>query len=148
VIDAQQARAEVDADYSTITEVADMLLQKANIPFRVGHHFASAIVDFGRSKKIRLQDISFAEAANLYKENNKTAFPLTEDDWKKCADPVQMIFNRKGYGGPQILEIERMQMNESDSVEKTLKWNQDCRAQLERAKEDRTSTVNNLIKNI
>jgi argininosuccinate lyase len=147
VVDTEQARTEVDADYSTITEVADMLLQKANVPFRVGHHFASAIVDFGRSQKIRLQDISYSDAANLYKENNKTAFPLTEEDWKKCADPVQMIFNRKGYGGPQLSEIQRMQIDESDSAARALKWNQDCRAHLDRVKEIRIAAVKALIKN-
>ena len=146
VVDQEQARAEVDADYSTITEVADMLLQKANIPFRVGHHFASAIVDFGRSRKIRLQEIRYEEAAQLYKENHQSTFPLSEEDWKKCADPVQMIFNRKGYGGPQLSEIKRMQAEESDSADKALAWNQECSAHLAKAKAERVSATKALIK--
>ena len=146
VIDKDQARAEVDADYSTITEVADMLLQKANIPFRVGHHFASEIVDFGRSRKIRLQEISYEAAAQLYQENHQAAFPLTKEDWKKCADPVQMIFNRKGYGGPQLSEIKRMQIDESQKAAKALSWNEECRARLAKANEDRTKSIKALIK--
>jgi argininosuccinate lyase len=147
VVDQEQARAEVDADYSTITEVADMLLQKADIPFRVGHHFASAIVDFGRSKKIRLQEIRYEEAAQLYKDNHQSTFPLSKEDWKKCADPVQMIFNRKGFGGPQLSEIKRMQIEESRSADKALAWNHECRAHLAKAKEERVSATKALIKN-
>jgi argininosuccinate lyase len=147
VVDIEQARAEVDADYSTITEVADMLLQKANVPFRVGHHFASAIVDFGRSRKIRLQEIRYEEAAKLYQENHQGSFPLNEEDWKKCADPAQMIFNRKGLGGPQLSEMKRMQISEMNSAEKALAWNLACRARLAQAKEDRVSAVKALIKN-
>lgn len=145
VVDKEQARAEVDADYSTITEVADMLLQKANIPFRVGHHFASAIVDFGRSRKIRLQEIRYEDAAQLYKENHQGTFPLNEEDWKKCADPTQMIFNRRGYGGPQLSEIQRMQINESACAEQSLKWNRERREHLARAKEDRLLAIKELI---
>ena len=147
VVDGEQSRAEVDADYSTVTEVADMLLQKANVPFRVGHHFASAIVDFGRSRKIRLQEIRYEEAAKLYQENHQDAFPLNEEDWKKCADASQMIFNRKGHGGPQLSEMKRMQISETSSVEEALLWNQDCRARLAQATVDRISAVKALIKN-
>jgi len=147
VVDQEQARTEVDADYSTITEVADMLLQKANVPFRVGHHFASAIVDFGRSRKICLEEIRYEEAAQLYKDNHQSAFPLSEEDWKKCADPVQMIFNRKGYGGPQLSEIKRMQIEESRTADAALAWNRECRAHLAKAKEERVSATKALIKN-
>src|SRR5262249_35799138 len=39
VVNQGRALAEVRADYSTTTEIADALLQRADVPFRIGHHF-------------------------------------------------------------------------------------------------------------
>ena len=50
VVNKERALAEVRADYSTTTEIADALLQRANVPFRVGHHFASQLTDYGRAQ--------------------------------------------------------------------------------------------------
>ncbi len=146
VVDPAQARSEVDADYSTVTEVADMLLQKAGIPFRIGHHFASAIVDYGRSRKMRLQEISYEVAAKLYEQNHQATFPLNEQEWDMCADPAQMIFNRKGHGGPQLAEMTRMQKSEYEAANAAISWNDDCRAHLASVKEKRISAVQALAK--
>ena len=50
VVNKERALAEVRADYSTTTEIADALAQKADVPFRIGHHFASKLTDYGRGQ--------------------------------------------------------------------------------------------------
>ena len=76
VVNKARALEEVHADYSTTTEIADALLQRAEGPFRTGHHFASKLTDFGRGKGLRLQEIPFAGVARIYEEQAKAKRPL------------------------------------------------------------------------
>lgn len=122
VVDKDRALAEVHADYSTTTEIADALAQKADVPFRIGHHFASKLTDYGRGKRIRLQDIPYAEAARLYAEQTKQPLPLSESEFAEAISAEYMVFGRKGIGGPQLSEVNRMIAAESESVGAERAW--------------------------
>ena len=129
-VNREQARAEVDADYSTVTEIADKLMQRANVPFRIGHHFASVLTDYGRGQRKRLCDISYGEAARLYQETNGTPMPIDEAAFAQCVDPAQMVFNRRGTGGPQLEEVARMFAGESRAAAAAIDWNREARARI------------------
>ena len=53
VVNPQRSLAEVNDDYSTTTELADELQRDSNVPFRIGHHFASELVTYGRTHDLR-----------------------------------------------------------------------------------------------
>jgi len=122
VVNKDRARAEVDADYSTTTEIADALAQRAGVPFRIGHHFASTLTDYGRGKGLRLRDIPFAEAARIYKADAKQALPLTEGNFREIISAEYMVFGRKGIGGPQLSEVNRMLAEERKNIEADFAW--------------------------
>jgi len=108
VVDRERALAEVHADYSTATEIADALLQRADVPFRIGHHFASALTDFGRSRNLSLREIPYREAARIYESMASHAFPLDAKAFAEVSSPEYMVFGRKGAGGPQIAEADNI----------------------------------------
>jgi argininosuccinate lyase len=133
VVDRERALAEVRADYSTTTEIADALAQRADVPFRAGHHFASRLADYGRGQGLQLGDIPYAEAARLYREETQQAFPLSEKDFAEVISPEYMVFGRKGTGGPQLSEMSRMLAAERDAVASEIAWLKSANQQLERA---------------
>jgi len=122
VVNKARALAEVHADYSTTTEIADALSQRADVPFRIGHHFASKLTDYGRGKGLKIQEIPYAEAARLYEEQTKETFPLSAADFAEVISAEYMVFGRKGLGGPQLAEVSRMLSDERDKVAAEFEW--------------------------
>jgi len=114
VVDALDVRVdraldEVNGDYSTMTEVADSLLRISDVPFRIGHHFASELTNYGRANRKTPKEIPYAEAQRIYKDATEgQTLPLTEAQFKEALSAENMVFNRHGLGGPQLSEIDRM----------------------------------------
>ncbi len=108
VVNKARALEEVNADYSTTTEIADALLQKAEVPFRTGHHFASKLTDYGRGKGLKIHEIPYSEAQRIYEEQAKDKLPLTEAEFREVISAEYMVFGRKGLGGPQVTEVMRI----------------------------------------
>lgn len=105
VVNKARALEEVNADYSTTTEIADALLQKAEVPFRIGHHFASKLTDYGRGKGLKLSEIPFAEVQRIYQEQAEGRLPMTEKEFGGVISAEAAVFGKKGLGGPQTAEI-------------------------------------------
>ncbi len=122
VVNKERALAEVKADYSTTTEIADALLQRGDVPFRIGHHFASNLTDYGRARGLMLHEIPYAEAARIYEDATKQQLPLSEIDFKEVISAEYMVFGRKGIGGPQLAEVNRMLADERAKVAADRDW--------------------------
>lgn len=122
VVNKDRALAEVNADYSTTSEIADALLQKVSVPFRVGHHFASLLTDYGRGRGLKLREIPYVEAARIYQADTTQSFPLSEVQFKEIISAEYMVFSRKGIGGPQLVEVNRMLDNEHAKVKSDANW--------------------------
>ena len=133
VVNKERALAEVHADYSTTTEIADALLQRADVPFRVGHHFASQLTDYGRSKGLRLHEIPYAVAARIYAADTQQKLPLNEKDFREVISAEYMVFGRKGLGGPQLAEVNRMLADEQENAAADRAKLKDCNDHLARA---------------
>ncbi len=133
VVDKERAVAEVKADYSTTTEIADVLMQRAGVPFRVGHHFASKLTDYGRAKRLMLHEIPYSDAARIYEADTKQPLPLSESAFSEVISAEYMVFGRKGLGGPQLAEVGRMLDSERAKAAADRAWLNDSKEHLARA---------------
>lgn len=144
VVNRERALAEVNADYSTTTEIADALLQRADVAFRIGHHFASRLTDYGRSKGLTLHEIPYAEAARIYAADTGQVLPLEESAYREIISAAYSVFGRRGTGGPQPAEVKRMLDDERAKVALARKWHGETRARLVRADAMLDQTFNQL----
>nr|WP_306456325.1 lyase family protein [Pigmentiphaga litoralis] len=112
--DEAVARQEVDAEYSATPELADVLQQLHNVPFHVGHHFASALVRYGKANGWRPAHFPYDVARSLYADSARQAgilpavLPLDEDAFKTSLSSANLVARAACLGGPQPAEVDRM----------------------------------------
>ena len=125
--DAGRALDEVNAEYSTTTELADVLQRDADVPFRAGHHFASDLVTYGRANQLRPGEIPYAEAQSLYAQTAAafglpSALPLTEAAFRRALSAEGMVRASQGLGGPQPAEVGRMLIGHRNGLAADRDW--------------------------
>lgn len=113
VISPERALEELNSDWTASQELADVLMRKYKLPFRVGHHFASEVVDYAKDKDIKPLAFPYAQARRIYAEAVKgldvpQTLPMGEAEFRATLDPVAIVRNRATTGGPQPAEMQRM----------------------------------------
>ena len=114
VISPERALEELNSDWTASQELADVLMRKYKLPFRVGHHFASEVVAYAKAKDIKPLAFPYAEAQRIHAETVKgldyaSALPMSEAEFRSTLDPIAIVKNRATVGGPQPVEMARMQ---------------------------------------
>jgi argininosuccinate lyase len=130
VVDPTRSLAEVNRDYSAMTNLAEVLVETAGVPFREAHEFASRLTDYGRERGLRPPEIAYADAAAVYAEHIGADLPLTAATFAAALDPRQIIVTRRGRGGPQPSEVQRMLDLAAERLARHEQWLADRRASL------------------
>ncbi|MBK0058784.1 argininosuccinate lyase [Pseudomonas sp. S44] len=127
-INAARAEEELDADWTTSMELADTLERQHHVPFRIGHSFASLIVEKARAEGTLPKDFAYADAQALYTQAAKKykwqddQLPLSEAAFRASLSPRAMVESRQGTGGPQPNEVRRMLMEAGKRLAADQDW--------------------------
>ena len=135
VISPERALEELNSDWTASQELADVLMRKYRLPFRVGHHFASEVVEFAKAKDIKPLAFPYVEAQRIYAETVKgsdfaSVLPMSEAEFRATLDPVAIVKNRATAGGPQPVEMERMVKEATQRVAQQDAWIKGRRTQI------------------
>jgi argininosuccinate lyase len=152
VISPERALEELNSDWTASQELADVLMRKYKLPFRAGHHFASEVVDFAKSKDIKPLDFPYAEAQKIYAEMVKGSefageLPMDEAEFRSTLNPVAIINNRASAGGPQPAEMARMIKASKLSLAQQAEWITARRATITKALNTLDTDFEKLVKN-
>jgi argininosuccinate lyase len=135
VIDKDRALEELNSDWTASQELADTLMRKHGLPFRVGHHFASEIVDYAKAKNIKPSDFPYTEAKRIYAEAVKGVsneeLPMKEAEFRAALDPVAIVNARATAGGPQPAEMDKMLKAAKQRLAQQDAWVKEKRARID-----------------
>jgi argininosuccinate lyase len=127
-LDPQRALQELKGDWTTSSELADTLQRVNQIPFRVGHHFASEVVTLAKANNQTPSEFPYAKAVDLFAASMAkfslpaTKFPLNEAAFRAALSHENMVKTRVGVGGPQPAEVRRMLALANESVAADRLW--------------------------
>ena len=130
IVSDERSLAEINAEYSTMTEVADVLLRRAEVPFRVAHHYASELTTYGRSNGKRPLELTDDELEQVYEEAIGEPLPIDVRWIRSALDPSDMVAARRGMGGPQPAEVQTMLDAASVRLQRDTAWFEDTTANL------------------
>ena len=122
------ARQEVESEYSATPELADILQREHKLPFRVGHHFSSAIVEYGKARNLPPAQFPYAVAQAIYADIAQHAgvtpveLPLSEAQFRQSISSDNMVTSALGLGGSQPAEVDRMIAAASDRIADDTQW--------------------------
>ena len=98
-------------NYSTTTELANLLVKKHNVPFRTSHKIVGAVVKTLLDKKMALSNLTPELLNKTAKKSAGITISVKLTDIKDSIDPQKFVESHKTMGGPAPAEVKRMLKN-------------------------------------
>jgi argininosuccinate lyase len=150
-VNPQRAREELDNEWTTSMELADTLERLHKVPFRIGHSFASLIVEEARDNGLTPKTFPYDHAQKLYAQAADKykwvpiTLPLDEATFRAALSPQNMVNTRKGTGGPQPEEVRRMLAEAHKALDGDRQWLNEKRDKLARAERGLDTAFDKLL---
>ena len=112
-INKDRALEELNSDWTCTQNIADVLVKKASVPFRQGHHFASVMVTWARANTKMPSNVTYEELCEQWKlfaqkeTDLPSEMPLDENTLMAAMNPASIVEERETIGGPQEADMQR-----------------------------------------
>ena len=98
-VDKARMAGAAGAGFTTATDIADWLVQKADVPFRQAHHITGRVVKLAEDKGCGLEDLSLAELQSVDER-------IAEDIFTRLS-PAASAASRDSYGGTAPSQVAK-----------------------------------------
>jgi argininosuccinate lyase len=98
-VDKDRMASAAGAGFTTATDIADWLVQKADVPFRQAHHITGRVVKLAEEKGCGLEDLSLAELKSVDER-------IAEDIFTRLS-PAASAASRTSFGGTAPAEVAK-----------------------------------------
>lgn len=88
------------SDFSTITDLADLLVRRADVPFRIAHEICATLVREATETERPPGPLSAAAVSAAASARMDRPIRLSDEDVRTALDPVLSVARRDGWGGP------------------------------------------------
>lgn len=126
-------------NFTTVTELANTLVRKADISFREAHHIVGYMVREMIEENIELGNVN-SEMVNKYSKIVIGKDIIHSDqDISSALDPVKNVYTKTTIGGPAPTEVSRQLECLSNRLEEDNKWVNTQFSRIEKMKKDLNS---------
>jgi len=98
----------VSKDFSTATELADILVRKFNIPFRIAHRVIGFLVQRLSSEGKTLRNTTPKLLEETFFQTTRKRLDIKPSDIEEALDPIKSVKSKTVQGCPSPSEVARM----------------------------------------
>jgi argininosuccinate lyase len=96
------------ANFSAATELADLMVRDAGLPFRTAHQIVGRAVTVALDKDMKAEEIDTHFLDEISKELTGETLGIDKMVVKKALDPQEIIQSRKVIGGPSPSMVQKV----------------------------------------
>jgi argininosuccinate lyase len=132
-VNRERMLAAVKANYSSTTDLADMVAQRSGVGYRQVYKVIGELVDALIEQGRPLTDLTAADITRAAIEAGLSV-AVTEEQIREALDPALAVAARKHVGGASANEMARMLAERWDRLQEHHAWAAACRARIDEAR--------------
>lgn len=144
-VNEDRMRENLELGHITATEVADVIVREAGIPFRAAHQITGNLVRKVIEEEMTLQEVPLEMLQEAAREVIGNELDLTEEDLRLAADPEVNVERRSSFGGPAPVEVKRMIDERIKDIDTGEDWRRDVLSGFKEARDLLEKVIDDLL---
>jgi len=107
-VNVERMEENLGAAFIAATELADVMVREAGIPFRAAHQVTGSLVRKAIANGMKLSEVTLGMIQETSREVIGKELDMTENDVREATNPRINVERRKTTGGPAPTEVSRM----------------------------------------